>query len=157
MGLTVPNDSLSTAIIRDLWRDSLRAAVAAGTITDPFAAKRPTGSPLVVTSLPDRSRYYPHIVVGEASDTSSRPDLRGDVWRHQYSVSLEVCAESNTHMYALRDALRGWIETNAATLNAAGFVDAEIVSSTSMNWDSTADVKKWRIVVRGFVYTAPEE
>ncbi len=157
MGLTVPNGTLSTAIIRDLWRSSLHAAVLAGTITDPSASTRPTKTHCVLSEFPDRSRYYPHIIVGEASDVSSRPDLRGDVWRHQYTVGIDLHAESSTTMYQMRDQVRGWIENNTATLEAAGFVDAEVVSSASTSWDAASVVRSWRIVVRGLVYTAPVE
>ena len=159
MGLTVPNVSLSTSIIRDLWRANLRTALTGETpaIADPKKAIRPTGSSMVVTSLPDRSRFYPHIIVGEVSDVASRPDIRADVWLHQYSVSLEIHAETSTHVYQIRDQLRGWIENNTATLEAAGFVDAEITSSVSMSWDASSSIKSWRIVVKGLVYTAPAE
>ena len=156
MGLTVPNDSLSTAIIRDLFRDGIRAATGVS-ITDPEAARRPPRSPLVVSELPDRDRHYPHIIVGESADVSGRIDIRGGSWRHRYSTLIEIHAKSSTQMYRLRDQVRGWIENNVATLTAAGFVDAEIVSSSSMTWDGAAEVRSWRIVVQGLVYTAPSE
>ena len=155
MGTTVPSDSLSTSIVVDLWRDNLRAAVTATTITDPDAATRPPKSPMVVTEYPDRARHHPHIVITEAADVSRRPDIRGDVWLHTYTVGIEIAAKTSTQMFKLRDQVRGWIESNTATLNAANFHDAEIVSSTAMSWDAAEQVRRWRIAVRGTVYTAP--
>ena len=155
MGTTVPSDSLSKNIVRDLWRDQLRAAVTAGKITDPNAATRPAKSPMVVTELPDKKRHYPHIVVSEAADVSGRPDIRADVWKHDYTVGLEIHAKTSTDVFKLRDQVRGWIEGNTATLNQLNFHDAEIVSTVSMSWDATEQVRRWRIAVRGTVYTAP--
>lgn len=155
MGTTVPSDSLSKKIVVDLWRDQLRAAVTATTITDPDAATRPPRSPMVVTEYPDRDRHYPHIVIAEAADVSRRPDIRGDVWLHTYTVAIEIVAKSSTQMFKLRDQVRGWIESNTATLDAANYHDAEIVSSTAMSWDAGEQVRRWRIAVRGTVYTAP--
>lgn len=153
MGTTVPSDSLSKKIVRDLWRDQLQAA--STVIVDPNAATRPPKSPMVVTEFPDRQRHYPHIVVSEAADVSERPDARADVWEHQYTVGLEIHAKASTHLFKLRDQVRGWIESNTATLNQNNFHDAEIVSSVSMSWDATEQVRSWRIAVRGTVYTAP--
>lgn len=155
MGTTVPSDSLSKKIVVDLWRDQLRAAVTAGKITDPDAATRPAKSPMVVTEFPDRARHYPHIVITEAADVSGRPDIRADVWKHEYTVGLEIAAKSSTHLFNLRDQVRGWIESNTATLNQHNFHDAEIVSSTAMSWDAAEQVRRWRIAVRGTVYTTP--
>jgi len=150
----ISSGSLSTAVIRDLFRNGLRAAVAAGTITDPKAATRPAASPMVVSELPDRNRAYPHIIVGEASDTADRPDSRAGLWEHAYSVAIEVHAETSTHMYLIRDQVRGWVEGNVDTLNAAGFTDPQIATSVPTNWDAESRVRTWRFVVRGTVYTA---
>ena len=155
MGTTVPSDSLSKKIIRDLWRDQLRAAITAGMITDSNATTRPAKSPMVVTEYPDTKRHYPHIVITEAADVSRRPDIRGDVWLHTYTVGIEIAAKTSTQMFKIRDQVRGWIESNTATLNQLNYHDAEIVSSTAMSWDATEQVRRWRIAVRGTVYTAP--
>jgi len=155
MGTTVPSNSLSGSIIVALWRDQLRAAVAAREIIDPSAATRPAKSPMVVTEFPDRNRHYPHIVVSELADVSGRPDIRADLWEHQYTVGLEIHAKTSTHVFRLRDQVRGWIESHTALFNAMNFHDAEIVSTTSMSWDPTDQVRSWRIAVRGTVYTAP--
>jgi len=141
-------------MIRDLFRAGLRAAVAAGTITDPKASTRPTSSPMVVSDLPDRSRFYPHIVVGEASDSADRPDSRAGLWEHAYSVSIEIHAETSTHLYQIRDQVRGWVESNVDTLNTAGFTDPVIATSTPTNWDAESRVRTWRFVIKGTVYTA---
>ncbi len=141
-------------MIRDLFRAGLRAAVAAGTITDPKASTRPSGSPMVVSDLPDRSRHYPHIIIGEASDTADRPDSRANLWEHQYSVSIEIHCETSTHLYRIRDQVRGWVESNVNALNAAGFTDPVIATSVATNWDAESRVRTWRFVVRGTVYTA---
>lgn len=154
MTTEVSSDGLSTAMIRDLFRAGLRAAVAAGTIVDPNASTRPAGSPMVVSDLPDRSRYYPHIVVGEASDSADRPDSRANLWEHQYSVSIEIHCETSTHLYRIRDQVRGWAESNVDALNAAGFTDPQIATSVATNWDAESRVRTWRFVVRGTVYTA---
>lgn len=154
MGTTVPSDALSETIIRDLWRDHLRAATS--TIVDPNAATRPPKSPMVITEFPDRSIHYPHIVISEAADVSRRPDIRGDLWLHQYTVGIDIYAKTSTHLFRLRDQVRGWIESNTAALNAANFHDAEVVSSVSASWDAGEQVRRWRIAVRGTVYTHPD-
>lgn len=155
MGTTVLSDTLSGSIIVNLWRDQLREAIAAGAITDPSASTRPRKSPMVVTEFPDHTRHYPHIVVSEIADVSGRPDIRADLWKHQYTVGLEIHAKTSTHMFHIRDQVRGWIESNTALFNTMNFHDAEIVSTTSMSLDPTEQVRSWRIAVRGTVYTAP--
>ncbi|MDI6720379.1 MAG: hypothetical protein QMD46_12285 [Methanomicrobiales archaeon] len=110
---------------------------------------------MVVTAFPDRNRFYPHVVVAEASDSAERPDLRADLWKHQYAVTLEIHAETNTHLYRIRDQLTGWIESNPRTLELAGFVDTTIGPSISTTWDAGSAVKSWRIRVQGLVYTDP--
>jgi hypothetical protein len=109
---------------------------------------------MIVSELPDRNRAYPHIVVGEASDTADRPDSRAGLWEHAYSVAVEVHAETSTHMYLIRDQVRGWVEGNVDALNAAGFTDPQIATSVAMTWDRESQVRSWRFVVRGTVYTA---
>ena len=148
---------LSAAIERDLFRTGLRAAVAAGMITDPKATTRPMRSPMVVSELPDRSRHYPHIVVGEASDTADRPDSRSDLWEHSHSVAIEIHTETATHLYRIRDQVRGWIMANVDALNSAGFTDPEIATSVPASWDTPSQVRQWKFIVKGTVYTTEDE
>jgi len=108
---------------------------------------------MVVTAYPDRDRYLPVIVVEEAGDTAIRQTYLADLWKHQYTLNLQIFAETNTHLYQLRDQLRKWLEGNLDTQEAAGFVDTEIASSISMNWDAGAATKGWQITVRGNIYT----
>lgn len=148
---TIAPAVLSTAVIRDLLRDGIRTG-----IDDPVSAKRPTGSRFVSTAYPDRSVYYPLIVVGEVSDRSYRPDIRAEVWKHTYAAQITIHAKSMTQLYQLRDEIRAWIEGNIRTLEQAGYMDASVSSSTSATWDPSASVYQWRLVVTGTVWTAPE-
>jgi hypothetical protein len=148
---TIEPSVLSTAVIRDLLRDGIRTG-----IDDPASAKRPTASQFVTTSYPDRSVYYPLIVVGEVSDRSYRPDIRAEVWKHTYAAQIMIHAKSMTQLYQLRDGVRAWIENNIRTLEQAGYMDASVSSSSSATWDAAATVYRWRLVVTGTVWTAPE-
>lgn len=149
----INSSSLSTAIIRDLFRDGLRAAVAAGDIFDPSSAGRKGAAPMVLTEFPDRGLLYPHIVVGEGSDVGDRPDSRADLWQHTYAVGIEIHAKSSTQMFRLRDEVRAWVEEHVDMLNAAGFTDPQTSPGISMTWDRSEEVRRWKIVVKGTVYT----
>ncbi len=149
----ISSRSLSTAIIRDLFRDGLRAALAAGDISDPSSARRNGAAPMVLTEFPDRGLLYPHIVVGEGSDVGDRPDSRADLWQHTYAVGIEIHAKSSTQMFRIRDEVRAWVEGNVDVLNAAGFTDPQISPGISMTWDRSEEVRRWKIVVKGTVYT----
>ena len=116
----ISSRSLSTAIIRDLFRDGLRAAVAAGDIADPSSARRKTAAPMILSEFPDQGLLYPHIIVSEASDVGDRPDSRADLWQHTYAVGIEIHAKSSTQMFRLRDEVRAWVEVHVDMLNAAG-------------------------------------
>ncbi len=151
----ISSRSLSTAIIRDLFRDGLRAAVAAGDIFDPSSARRNGAAPMVLTEFPDRGLLYPHIVVGEGSDVGDRPDSRADLWQHTYAVGIEIHAKSSTQMFRIRDEVRAWVEGNVDVLNAAGFTDPQMSPGISMTWDRSEEVRRWKIVVKGTVYTTP--
>ena len=151
----ISSRSLSTAIIRDLFRDGLRAAVAAGDIADPSSARRKTAAPMILSELPDRGLLYPHIIVSEASDVGDRPDSRADLWQHTYAVGIEIHAKSSTQMFRLRDEVRAWVEGNVDTLNAAGFTDPQISPGIPMNWDANEQIRRWKFVVKGTVYTIP--
>lgn len=149
----ISSRSLSTAIIRDLFRDGLRAAVAAGDIFDPSSARRNGAAPMVLTEFPDRGLLHPHIVVGEGSDVGDRPDSRADLWQHTYAVNIEIHATSSTQMFRIRDEVRAWVEGNVDTLNAAGFTDPQISPGISMNWDANEQIRRWKFVIKGTVYT----
>lgn len=149
----ISSRSLSTAIIRDLFRDGLRAAVAAGDIFDPSSARRNGAAPMVLTEFPDRGLLYPHIVVSEASDVGDRPDSRADLWQHTYAVGIEIHAKSSTQMFRIRDEVRAWVEGNVDMLNAAGFTDPQISPGISMTWDANEQIRRWKFVIKGTVYT----
>ncbi|HKM25266.1 MAG TPA: hypothetical protein VJY40_06465 [Corynebacterium sp.] len=151
----ISSSSLSTAIIRDLFRDGLRAAVAGGDIADPSSARRNGAAPMVLTEFPDRGLLYPHIVVGEGSDVGDQPDSRADLWQHTYAVGIEIHAKSSTQMFRLRDEVRAWVEGNVDTLNAAGFTDPQMSPGIPMNWDANEQIRRWKFVVKGTVYTTP--
>ena len=157
----ISSRSLSTAIILNLFRQNLQAAVTAGDITDPAATRRGTsGAPMVQGEFPDRNPMYPHIIVQEASDAADRPDSRVDLWEHRYAVNIEIRAKSATTMYKVRDQVRGWVEEHVDTLNAAGFTDPQISPGISLNWDDQEQVRRWAFTVTGTVYTKyepPEE
>src|SRR5690554_4728475 len=129
----ISSSSLSTAIIRDLFRDGLRAAVAAGDIADPSSARRKTAAPMILSEFPDQGLLYPHIIVSEASDVGDRPDSRADLWQHTYAVGIEIHAKSSTQMFRLRDEARAWVEGHVDTLNAAGFTDPQMSPGIPMN------------------------
>lgn len=151
----ISSRSLSTAIIRDLFRDGLRAAVAAGDIADPSSARRKTAAPMILSEFPDQGLLYPHIIVSEASDVGDRPDSRADLWQHMYAVGIEIHAKSSTQMFRLRDEVRAWVEGNVDTLNVAGFTDPQISPGIPMNWDANEQIRRWKFVVKGTVYTTP--
>lgn len=151
----ISSRSLSTAIIRDLFRDGLRAAVAAGDIFDPSSARRNGAALMVLTEFPDRGLLYPHIVVSEASDVGDRPDSRADLWQHTYAVGIEIHAISSTQMFRIRDEVRAWVEAHVDALNAAGFTDPQIFPGIPMTWDANEQIRRWKIVVKGTVYTTP--
>ncbi len=151
----ISSRSLSAAIIRDLFRDGLRAAVAAGDIFDPSSAGRKGAAPMIMTELPDRGLLYPHIIVSEASDVGGRPDSRADLWQHTYAVGIEIHAKSSTQMFRLRDEVRAWVETHVDALNAAGFTDPQISPGIPMTWDQSEEIRRWKFVVKGTVYTTP--
>lgn len=149
----ISSRSLSTAIIRDLFRDGLRAAVAAGDIFDPSSARRNGAAPMVLTEFPDRGLLYPHIIVSEVSDVGDRPDSRADLWQHTYAVGIEIHAKSSTQMFRIRDEVRAWVEGNVDMLNAAGFTDPQISPGISMTWDANEQIRRWKFVIKGTVYT----
>ncbi len=151
----ISSSSLSTAIIRDLFRDGLRAAIAAGDIADPSSARRKTAAPMILSEFPDQGLLYPHIIVSEASDVGDRPDSRADLWQHMYAVGIEIHAKSSTQMFRLRDEVRAWVEGNVDTLNVAGFTDPQISPGIPMNWDANEQIRRWKFVVKGTVYTTP--
>lgn len=153
MTTEISSRSLSTAIIRDLFRDGLRAAVAAGDIFDPSSARRNGAAPMVLTEFPDRGLLYPHIIVSEASDVGDRPDSRADLWQHTYAVGIEIHAKSSTQMFRLRDEVRAWVEEHVDMLNAAGFSDPQTSPGIPMTWDANEQIRRWKIVVKGTVYT----
>ena len=151
----ISSRSLSTAIIRDLFRDGLRAAIAAGDISDPSSAGRKGAAPMIMTELPDRGLLYPHIIVSEASDVSDTPDSRADLWQHTYAVGIEIHAKSSTQVFRLRDEVRAWVEEHVDMLNAAGFTDPQVSPGIPMNWDADEKIRRWKFVVKGTVYTTP--
>ena len=151
----ISSRSLSTAIIRDLFRDGLRAAVAAGDIADPSSARRKTAAPMILSELPDRGLLYPHIIVSEVSDVGDRPDSRADLWQHTYAVGIEIHAKSSTQMFRIRDEARAWVEEHVDMLNAAGFTDPQISPGIPMTWDQSEEIRRWKFVVKGTVYTTP--
>lgn len=151
----ISSRSLSTAIIRDLFRDGLRAAVAAGAIFDPSSARRAGAASMVMTEFPDQGVLYPHVIVSEASDVGDRPDSRADLWQHTYAVGIEIHAKSSTQMFRIRDEVRAWVEGNVDVLNAAGFTDPQISPGISMTWDRSEEVRRWKFVIKGTVYTTP--
>ena len=151
----ISSSSLSTAIIRDLFRDGLRAAIATGDISDPSSARRNGAAPMVLTEFPDQGLLYPHIIVSEASDVGGRPDSRADLWQHTYAVGIEIHAKSSTQMFRIRDEVRAWVERNVDTLNTAGFTDPQISPGIPMTWDQGEEIRRWKFVVKGTVYTTP--
>jgi len=151
----ISSRSLSTAIIRDLFRDGLRAAVAAGDIFDPVSARRKGAAPMVMSELPDQGLLYPHIIVSEGSDVGDRPDSRADLWQHAYAVGIEIHAKSSTQMFRIRDETRAWVEGSVDVLNAAGFTDPQISPGIPMTWDQNEEIRRWKIIIKGTVYTTP--
>lgn len=151
----ISSESLSAAIIRDLFRDGLRTAVTAGDISDPSSARRAGAASMVMTEFPDQGVLYPHVIVSEASDVGDRPDSRADLWQHTYAVGIEIHAKSSTQMFRIRDEVRAWVEGNVDVLNAAGFTDPQISPGIPMNWDANEQIRRWKFVIKGTVYTTP--
>ena len=150
----ISSRSLSTAIIRDLFRDGLRAAIAAGDISDPSSAGRKGAAPMVLTEFPDRGLLYPHN--RERGIRRRRPSGQSrDLWQHAYAVGIEIHAKSSTQMFRIRDEVRAWVEGNVDMLNAAGFTDPQVSPGIPMNWDADEQIRRWKFVVKGTVYTTP--
>lgn len=46
---------------------------------------------------------------------------------------------------------------NVDALNSAGFTDPEIATSVPASWDTSSQVRQWRFIVKGTVYTTEDE
>jgi hypothetical protein len=151
-------ETLEATLVRDVIRDGLRAqAAGSGPLEDPMAVARVAagGAPFVMTSFPDRNPFYPLIIVAEQSGTSEPPDARFDFWEDTYAVAFRILAESTTHVKNIKDQVKNWIKANKRVLQDAGYSDVKIISDTPATWDPTNNVKEWRIVISGRVYTSP--
>jgi len=155
MGTVIAPETMSTTIIIDIFRDGL-IADAANPLTpleDFGADSRPSKSKFVVTSFPKRGVYYPLIVVSEQSAPGGRIDRRADLQEYDYSVKVEIFAQTNTHLYKMRDAIRAWYQNNYEAIQTAGFTDPSVGTPVPTSWDSTAEIKSMYIPFTGKVYT----
>lgn len=148
--------NLSTAIVRDLWRDNLRAAAGpndADALTDPKSSERDDSHPFVVTSYPDTKPLYPMIIVREGADSAARPDRRHTLHEHDYQVLVQIGAKSSTTMFDLRDSVKAWFEGNIEMLEGNGFEDAVMGDSARVDWDGETSTETTQIPFNGVVNT----
>jgi hypothetical protein len=157
MANVVQTENLSEHIVRDTFRDSLRAnAGAQGSkeyLIDPEDANRDDAHPFIVTSFPDTKPLYPMIVVREGADSAERPDRRHDLHEHQYQVLVQYAASSSTAMFQLRDGIKAWFEDNIEFLESEGFEDATIGNASRADWDSEVSTASGQIPFGGIVNT----
>lgn len=157
MAKVVQTENLSEHIVRDTFRDDLRAnAGASGSgklLIDPNDSSRDSSHPFIVTSFPDTEPLYPMIVVREGGDSAERPDRRHDFHEHDYRVLVQIGAVSTTTMFSLRDGVRAWFEDNIEFLASEGFEDCRIESSNRSDWDSEVSTATWQTAFAGIVNT----
>ena len=155
MGTVIAPDEMSKTVILTIFRDGLLAAAAdvGQPLEDPIELTRPEKSKFVLATIPMREVNYPHIVVSEDNDSAKRLDQRSCLLEHRYNVRALIRAETNTHIYKIRDGVRAWFQENYEQIRLAGFTDGEIIGSRPITWDETSLVKEWQMIFTGLVYT----
>lgn len=152
---TINIEDLSTEIIVNIFRDGMRDAADDENepLTDPKSDQRPDNTEFIMTSFPQTRVFYPLIIIDEFDDSDERVDAQVDFFRHSYALRITIYAESNTHLYHIRDQVRHFIESNYVANMDAGFHETSIQSSTAATWEVNAEVQKWEMIVSGMVFT----
>lgn len=152
---TINIEDLSTEVVVNIFRDGMRAAADDDNepLTDPKADQRPDDTEFVLTAFPQSRVFYPIIIVEEFDDTDERVDGQVDFFRHGYSLRITIYAETNTHLYKIRDQVRHFVESNYVKHMQDGFAESSIQSSTAATWEVNAEVQKWEMIVDGMVFT----
>jgi len=150
---------MSKTIILDLLRDKMRADLDDPNIPlkDPKKETRGDKAPFILTSYPTTNVYFPHVIIGELTYSGNRLDAREDLFQGNFSVRISIHADTNTHLFQIKDAVRDWLQRNVTYLNRQGFTELQFDGSSPMDFDFTATVKQYEIILKGKVYTTTEE
>lgn len=153
-----PKD-LSKKVVVDIFKKGLQAAVISGdyALTDPAGTNRPDKSKFIVTSMPTTDVYYPHIVVEESDASGSRLDTRqSKLMNYKFQITITIRAKSNTHIFAIKDGIREWLQKAWGDIKDAGYADLKIQGGGPTTWDTTSLVKEAKIIINGNTYTTGE-
>lgn len=144
---------MSREVVKDLIADELQTYLDDADV-DPVS--RSDAAPLVLTSWPDTGLQYPHVVVQEASITSSKfGNQRNDLWEHGISVLITVAARQDTEKFILKDTTRGFVlDSQNAELRDGGFHDGEIESTTESDFEDDPEITTMQMTVTGTVFSS---
>ena len=155
---TIAADELSIEIIQDGFRAELQdyADDATTSLEDPHASRGSKTPPFVLTSYPSTDPVYPHLIVEESDDDAGPIDQRrSEFTQHDFTVQITIEARSSTEKFALKDAVRGFLQDRRPALRDRGFAELSW-SGTSADWDPTSDTTSWQVTVSGLVHTTTE-
>jgi len=155
---TIPPGALTRDIVRDLIADGLQAWAddTNTSLSDPEAGERGSNAPFVLTSYPTQQTvHYPHVIVSEASISSTSFDNRHDLHAAGVSVLITIEANTSTEAFGIKDGVREYaIQNQEDALREGGFTDGAIDGSTAANWDDNSETYSWQTTLSGTVYTA---
>lgn len=147
----------STVVLRDLFVTPLRNAVSDSSqpLSDPVDRGSDT-APMVLTSLPDSGRHYPHVIVQRGDVSSESLDWNGSVYDNDYVIQITAHSKSSTEANKLIDGVIHWAEENNQWLHDNGFMEAETGSAVPASWDDNASVTSVQTTVDGRINTSTE-
>lgn len=152
-------EEMSTEVVVEIFKKGL-AEAAAGSIfalEDPIKNTRRDKSRFVVTSIPNTDVEYPHIVVEENDVTGGRLDTRqSKLMAFKFQLLITIRAVTNTQIFPIKDGVREWLQKDWEAIKDAGFADLTIQGQGKITWDPTSQVKEFRMIVNGNVYTTGE-
>lgn len=153
---TIEASDLTTEVIQNGFRAELQDYADDGTtpLTDPIDAERGSKTPpFVLTSEPSTNPLYPHLIVEEADDQAAPIDQRhSEFHQHDFAVQIIVEARTSTEKFAIKDAVRQFIQDREDALKARGFAPQD-VSASPADWDPTSSTTSWQATVTGLVHT----
>ncbi|MCU4743460.1 hypothetical protein [Natronoglomus mannanivorans] len=155
---TIPAGDLTTEVIQNGFRAELQSyADEEGTpLEDPLAPRGDKTPAFVLTSEPSTNPRYPHIIVEESDDSAAPIDRRQSAFiQHDFAVMITVEARSSTEKFALKDAVRHFLQAREDALRDRGFAEPTI-SATPADWDSTSSTSSWQATVSGLVHTTDD-
>ena len=155
----IPTKNLSKYVLTTLIRDKMRTDALDSNIplTDPKEHTRGDNAPFILTSYPTTNVFYPHIIINEIGYGGQRLDAREDFFGGTMKLAFKIYAETNTHLFQIKDQIRDWLQRHVTYFNRQGFTELQFDSSVDTTWDEMATVKTMEITVSAKPYTTTEE